>query len=69
MGEFLRSRWFSGRNIHKHSPHLLPRENSQQLIRHWHFAEAVEYVRETFNKFISQNKAASAALGQAEGEG
>ncbi|KAJ3039950.1 vacuolar sorting protein VPS33/slp1 [Rhizophlyctis rosea] len=37
------------------------------LIKHWHFAEAVEYVRDTFNKFLSENKAAAAALGQPEG--
>ncbi|KAI8802520.1 Sec1-like protein [Cladochytrium replicatum] len=34
------------------------------LIRHWHYADAVEYIRSTFNKFLSENKAAAAALGQ-----
>ncbi|KAJ3270376.1 vacuolar sorting protein VPS33/slp1, partial [Borealophlyctis nickersoniae] len=38
------------------------------LIRHWHYAEAVEYIRGTFNKFLSENKAAASALGQ-PGEG
>lgn len=33
------------------------------LIRHWHFAEAVEYIRETFNRFLSENKAAVTAMG------
>ncbi|KAJ3068698.1 vacuolar sorting protein VPS33/slp1, partial [Podochytrium sp. JEL0797] len=28
------------------------------LIRHWHFAEAVEHVRDNFNKFLTENKAA-----------
>ena len=37
------------------------------LIRHWHFAEAVEYIRETFNKFLSENKAAASALGGSDG--
>jgi syntaxin-binding protein 1 len=35
----------------------------QNLIKHWHFAEAVDYIRNAFNKFISENKAAAAALG------
>ncbi|KAJ3291694.1 vacuolar sorting protein VPS33/slp1, partial [Blyttiomyces sp. JEL0837] len=34
------------------------------LIRHWHFAEAVEYIRDNFNRFLSENKAAMTALGQ-----
>jgi syntaxin-binding protein 1 len=33
------------------------------LIRHWHFAEAVDYILNNFNKFLTENKAASAALG------
>jgi syntaxin-binding protein 1 len=33
------------------------------LIRHWHFAEAVEYIRGNFNRFISENKAALTAMG------
>lgn len=37
-----------------------------RLIRHWHFAEAVEYIGDTFNKFISSNKAAAAALGSSD---
>ncbi len=32
------------------------------LTRHWHFAEAVEYVSGQFNKFITENPAANAAL-------
>lgn len=36
------------------------------LIRHWHFAEAVDYIRNAFNKFLSENKAATQALGQDE---
>ncbi|KAI9346257.1 dynein heavy chain and region D6 of dynein motor-domain-containing protein [Obelidium mucronatum] len=32
------------------------------LIRHWHFAEAVEYVRDNFNKFLVENKAAASIL-------
>ncbi|KAI8926874.1 Sec1-like protein [Entophlyctis helioformis] len=36
------------------------------LIKHWHFAEAVEYIRESFTKFLSENKAAANALGQAD---
>ncbi|KAJ3137919.1 vacuolar sorting protein VPS33/slp1 [Physocladia obscura] len=32
------------------------------LIRHWHFADAVEYVRDSFNKFLNENKAASNIL-------
>ncbi|KAJ3382670.1 vacuolar sorting protein VPS33/slp1 [Lobulomyces angularis] len=38
-----------------------------RLIRHWHFADAVEYISGTFEKFISNNKAAAAALGHNEG--
>jgi syntaxin-binding protein 1 len=34
------------------------------LIRHWHFAEAVDYILTNFQKFLVENKAASAALGQ-----
>ncbi|KAJ3271878.1 vacuolar sorting protein VPS33/slp1 [Terramyces sp. JEL0728] len=33
------------------------------LIRHWHFAEAVDYILNNFQKFLSENKAAGAALG------
>lgn len=33
------------------------------LIRHWHFAEAVDYILNSFSKFLLENKAASAALG------
>jgi syntaxin-binding protein 1 len=33
------------------------------LIKHWHFAEAVDYILNSFNKFLQENKAASAALG------
>lgn len=33
------------------------------LIRHWHFAESVDYIRNAFTKFLSENKAASQALG------
>lgn len=33
------------------------------LIRHWHFAEAVDYILTNFQKFLNENKAASAALG------
>ncbi|KAL2915942.1 syntaxin binding protein 1 [Polyrhizophydium stewartii] len=33
------------------------------LIKHWHFAEAVEYIRSSFTKFLSENKAATSALG------
>ena len=33
------------------------------LIRHWHYADAVEYIKETFSKFIGSNKAATAAIG------
>ncbi len=36
------------------------------MIRHWHFAEAVDYIRNSFGKFLSENKAASQAVG---GEG
>jgi syntaxin-binding protein 1 len=36
------------------------------LIRHWHYADAVEYIRETFEKFLSSNKAAANAMGQGE---
>lgn len=32
-------------------------------IRHWHFAEAVDYILNSFTKFLTENKAASAALG------
>lgn len=32
-------------------------------IRHWHFAEAVEFILESFNGFLSENKAASMAVG------
>ncbi|KAJ3286901.1 vacuolar sorting protein VPS33/slp1 [Rhizoclosmatium sp. JEL0117] len=32
------------------------------LIRHWHFAEAVEYVRDNFNRFLAENKAAASIL-------
>jgi syntaxin-binding protein 1 len=34
-----------------------------QLIRHWHFAEAVDYILNSFSKFLNENKAASTALG------
>ena len=33
------------------------------LIRHWHYVDAVEYISNTFTKFIENNKAASAAMG------
>ncbi|KAJ8327543.1 hypothetical protein BDV3_003364 [Batrachochytrium dendrobatidis] len=33
------------------------------LIKHWHFAEAVEYIRTSFTKFLSENKAAANAIG------
>ena len=33
------------------------------LIRHWHFAEAVDHILNSFNKFLNENKAASAAAG------
>ncbi|KAJ3259941.1 vacuolar sorting protein VPS33/slp1 [Boothiomyces macroporosus] len=33
------------------------------LIRHWHFAEAVDYILNNFQKFLTENKAAGAALG------
>ncbi|KAJ3216032.1 vacuolar sorting protein VPS33/slp1 [Dinochytrium kinnereticum] len=36
------------------------------LIRYWHFAEAVEYIRDTFNRFLTENKAALTALGHDE---
>ncbi|KAJ1560234.1 vacuolar sorting protein VPS33/slp1, partial [Cladochytrium tenue] len=39
---------------------------AQMLIRHWHFAEAVEYIRENFNRFLNENKAAVSALGHDE---
>ncbi|KAJ3201238.1 vacuolar sorting protein VPS33/slp1 [Entophlyctis luteolus] len=32
------------------------------LIRHWHYVDAVDYVRENFNKFLSENKAAASML-------
>jgi syntaxin-binding protein 1 len=38
-----------------------------RLIRHWHFAEAIEYISDTFKKFLGSNKAAEAALGSTEG--
>ncbi|KAJ1334801.1 hypothetical protein BSLG_007956 [Batrachochytrium salamandrivorans] len=34
------------------------------LTKHWHFALAVEYIQQSFAKFLSENKAASNALGQ-----
>ncbi len=36
------------------------------LIRHWHYADAVEYIKESFTKFITSNKAAAGALGANE---
>ena len=33
------------------------------LLRHWHFSEAVDYIRSNFTKFLQENKAAVAALG------
>ncbi|KAJ3101990.1 vacuolar sorting protein VPS33/slp1 [Phlyctochytrium planicorne] len=36
------------------------------LIRYWHFAEAVEYIRDTFSKFLGENKAALSAMGHDE---
>jgi hypothetical protein len=33
------------------------------LIRHWHFAEAVDYILNSFTKFLNENKAAAAAAG------
>ncbi|KAJ3370303.1 vacuolar sorting protein VPS33/slp1 [Kappamyces sp. JEL0680] len=33
------------------------------LIRHWHFAEAVDHILSSFSKFLNENKAASAAVG------
>ncbi|KAJ3019493.1 vacuolar sorting protein VPS33/slp1 [Thoreauomyces humboldtii] len=38
------------------------------LIRHWHYADAVEYIRTTFNKFLTENRAASSAM-EREGGG
>ncbi|KAJ3179292.1 vacuolar sorting protein VPS33/slp1 [Geranomyces variabilis] len=38
------------------------------LIRHWHYADAVDYIRNTFNKFLTENHAASSAM-QREGGG
>ncbi|KAI9092656.1 Sec1-like protein [Phlyctochytrium arcticum] len=38
------------------------------LIRHWHYADAVEYIRKTFNNFLTDNKAAATALNQEGGE-
>jgi syntaxin-binding protein 1 len=38
-----------------------------RLIRHWHFAEAIEYISDTFKKFLGSNKAAEAALGSTDG--
>ncbi|KAI8917070.1 Sec1-like protein [Powellomyces hirtus] len=32
------------------------------LIRHWHYADAVDYIRNTFNKFLTENRAASSAM-------
>ncbi|RKP01437.1 hypothetical protein CXG81DRAFT_11991 [Caulochytrium protostelioides] len=32
------------------------------LIRHWHFVEAVDYISDMFQRFLSENKAASNAL-------
>ena len=32
------------------------------LVRHWHFAEAVDYILESFTKFMHENKAASSAM-------
>ncbi|KAJ3409160.1 vacuolar sorting protein VPS33/slp1 [Chytridiales sp. JEL 0842] len=37
------------------------------LLRHWHFAEAVEYIRDNFNRFLSANKAAVQAIGHEGG--
>ncbi|KAI8823539.1 Sec1-like protein [Fimicolochytrium jonesii] len=34
------------------------------LIRHWHYADAVDYIRHTFNKFLTENRAASSAMGK-----
>ncbi|KAI9207262.1 Sec1-like protein [Polychytrium aggregatum] len=39
------------------------------LIRHWHFAEAVDYIRESFSKFLSENKAAANAVNKDSAEG
>eukprot|EP00842_Homolaphlyctis_polyrhiza_P005104 jgi/Hompol1/5595/HPOL_004565-RA len=33
------------------------------LIKHWHFADAVEYIRNSFKQFLTENKAAAAAAG------
>ena len=38
-----------------------------KMLRHWHFAEAVEYISDTFNRFLSTNKAAASAMGTSEG--
>ncbi|KAI8914350.1 Sec1-like protein [Gorgonomyces haynaldii] len=46
----------SGQNVDENDPIWI-------LIRHWHFAEAVDYIRNAFQKFISENKAAAQALG------
>ncbi|KAJ3179267.1 vacuolar sorting protein VPS33/slp1 [Gaertneriomyces sp. JEL0708] len=32
------------------------------LIRHWHYADAVDYIRNAFTKFLGENKAAGSAL-------
>lgn len=32
------------------------------LVRHWHFAEAVDYILESFTKFMHENKAASSVM-------
>ncbi|KAJ1547774.1 vacuolar sorting protein VPS33/slp1 [Nowakowskiella sp. JEL0078] len=37
------------------------------MLRHWHYAEAAEYIRNSFNIFLSENKAAVSTLGAKEG--
>lgn len=38
-------------------------------MRHWHFSEAVDYIRTNFEKFLKENKAAAAALGTNQEDG
>ncbi|TPX69077.1 hypothetical protein SpCBS45565_g02765 [Spizellomyces sp. 'palustris'] len=38
------------------------------LIRHWHYADAVEYIRSTFNKFLTENRAAATAMEKEGGD-
>ncbi len=38
-------------------------------LRHWHYADAVEYIKDAFNKFLSTNRAASAALTNQDTQG